>query len=148
MPFKGLPKYDQILYVWLTAWQVKQCTQWISVFQTYPKHPGKKGGPVLSPIENERSPNYLLFLSHHNNSSHLLCIYCMSHTIKALFYILTYLKSMIIIGILQTKKRRIDRLIICQNSPLAEPGFKPRQSGCGPQLPWKASKKSSKEMCA
>lgn len=77
---------------------------------------------------------------------YLLCV--IHYKGSFLFKKLTKIKNMIITGILQEKKRGTDRLMISLNSAVAELGFKPRKSGCGPEISWKVSKKTEWEnMC-
>lgn len=89
------------------------------MFQKYLKLPGEKQD-LLHPLLRNKGPQIIYYSSTIIVITHLLCIYYMSHSVKALFNVFTNLKCMIIIGILQTKKRSTDRLMICPNSPANE----------------------------
>lgn len=76
-----------------------------TMFEKYLKLPGEKRG-LVPPLLRNKSLQIIYYSCTIIIITRLLCIYYMSHTIKALFNILTNLKGMIIIGILQTKEEK------------------------------------------
>ena len=110
MPFNGPAKHEQIFYVCLTAWQMKQCTEWIPKLQKYSKLPREKQGLELSSYSEPKVPRLSITLSPYDDN-HIYCVLTIWYILyKHFFNKLTNLKSMIITGILQMQKRGTNKL--------------------------------------